>query len=596
MIDFFTELDTTRLIEYIKQNHDPNKPLVLVVDLFCGCGGVTEGFLNSEKNLFVVACVNHDEYAIKSHHANHPYCIHYTEDIRDWALIKKIDTLFKALRTAFPDAVVILHGSLECIHFSKAKGGMPRDADSRTLGNHLYKYLVIEPDYITIENVDEFRTWGPMAQVQKKGKWKASYKKSKRKIVWLDKSYESNPLYYKSNGLIPWDMPIPERKGEDYEKWIKSFENKGYRYDNKSLNAADFGAYTNRKRYFGVFAKNGFPIEFPLPTHISRKKLSQNPNLKQHKAVREVLDLENEGRSIFGLSKNGKPYCKATFGRVYHGLIKSWKEGWFMIRYNGGDLRDKNKSIEEPLGTILTNNTHSLVKPIFLTSYYGASKNGNGVHSLDKPCNTITTKDRFALHHLQYAYGNAMYSSVQDVAGPITTNPKHELVTQYLQYDYTNGGKGNHSSVDYPAGSITALPKHKLITAKWLYDTQFDRKGMSIDRPSPTIIASQDKKPLYIASATNNNKIDNSVWREDDDFIVMLLRTFMRQHNITDIKIRSLEIDELLRIQGFPEDYVLKGGKTRSMRYIGNSVCPPMAEALGKAIYSGIKKHIGKAA
>lgn len=515
-MNLFTEHDIQKLIDFIKSNYNPELPLVLWIDLFCGCGGVTEGYSQNENN-FIVACVNHDPYAIKSHHENHPNCIHYTEDIRDWAVIWKIESLVKQLRIEFPAAYIGLHASLECTHFSKAKGGLSRDADSRTLANHLFKYLCIEPDYITIENVEEFLTWGA---VDENGK------------------------------------PIQDLKGVDYNKWVHKFNSLGFEYDYKILNAADYGAFTSRKRYFAVLANDGLPINFPKPTHVSIKKHHLSPDLKLHNPVRKKLNLQNEGRSIFGLTKQGKPYAEATLWRVYHGLVKFHNEGYFTVRYNGGNPKDKSKSLSEPLGTILTNNTHSIVQPIFLTSYYGQSKEGNGVHSLEVPCNTLTTKDRFALHHIQYAYGKSQYSKLENPAGTITTNPKHELVT-----------------------------------TKWLFDTQFNRVGNSVDKPCPTIIARQDKKPLYLASTSNYDLINNSIPQEGDNEVKTLLRDFMCEHGITDIKIRSLEVDELLRIQGFPETYILKGGKTRAMKYIGNSVCPPMAQAIAQALFEGIKEH-----
>ncbi|GAA4274974.1 DNA cytosine methyltransferase [Aquimarina gracilis] len=523
-LNLFTEHDAVKLIDHIRANKSDNAPLILWVDLFCGCGGVTEGYSQNENN-FIVACVNHDPFAIKSHHANHPKCIHYTEDIRDWTVIWKIQSLINQLRSHFPEAYIGLHASLECTHFSKAKGGLARDADSRTLADHLFKYLCFNPDYITIENVEEFLTWGP---VDENGK------------------------------------PVKDLKAVDYNRWVSEFESLGFQYDYKILNAADFGAYTSRKRYFGMFTANCLPICFPDPTHVSRKKLHLHPELKPHNAVREKLNLENEGKSLFGLTHHGKEYSEATFWRVYHGLIKFHKEGCFTIRYNGGNLKEKSKSLNNPLGTILTNSVHSLIHPVFLTSYYGQSKDGNGVHSLDEPCNTITTKDRFALH--------------------------------FLQYSYTNNGKGNHSNLNEPANSITTNPKHNLVTTKWLFDHQFKNTGNSVDKPCPTIIARQDKKPLYVASANNYGLTNHSIPKQGDNEVKTLLRSFMREHGIFDIKIRPLEVDELLRIQGFPDDYKLEGGVTRAKKYIGNSVCPPMAKAIGKAISNSLKAKLEKVA
>ena len=509
-LNIFAETETKDLINYISQKADLTRPLFLWIDLFCGCGGVTEGY-SRVKNNFVVACVNHDDSAIKSHHLNHPECIHYTEDIRNWRVIVKLKHLVTQLRLVFPDMVLCLHASLECTHFSKAKGGMSRDADSRTLAEHLFNYDCLGIQYITIENVQEFTTWGPLNDDGK---------------------------------------PIKSKQGQDYKAWINNYKKLGYTYQSMILNAADYGAYTSRKRYFAILAKAGLPVAFPERTHAPKKELSKYPNLLPHNPVKEMLDLEDEGQSLFEKNKSGNYYVTATFSRVYYGLLKFHKEGLFRIRYNGGDMREKSKSLNKPLGTILCNSTHSIVKPIFLTSYYGASQDGNGVHSLESACPTITTKDRFVLHHLQYCYGKPYYSKI-----------------------------------DEPSGTLTTTPKGELVTTKWLFDMQFSNVGSSINRTAPTIIARQDKKPLYLASANNYGWIDYSQPHPDDCDVKKQLKEFMRQHGIIDIKIRPLKVEELKRIQGFPEEYKLVRGKTKAKKQIGNAVVPVQAMANAQALY-----------
>lgn len=116
---------------------------LLYVDLFCGAGGTSTGVeqatLNGEKCAHVVACVNHDPTAIESHAANHPDAHHFTEDIRTLAMEPLVATVEEA-RREFPKAKLVLWASLECTNFSRAKGGKPRDADSRTLAEHLFRY------------------------------------------------------------------------------------------------------------------------------------------------------------------------------------------------------------------------------------------------------------------------------------------------------------------------------------------------------------------------------------------------------------------------------------------------------------------------
>ena len=186
---------------------------LFVIDLFCGAGGLSEGVeaarLDGNKCAKVVCCVNHDKNAILSHDANIPDALHFIEDIRTLEL-SPISTIVERIRQLYPDAMIMLHASLECTNFSKAKGGQPRDADSRTLAEHLFRYIdVIDPDYIQIENVEEFMSWGDMDE----------------------------------NG-----KPISMDKGRLYQKWVRNVKKYGYNFEHRILNAADFGAYTTVKR------------------------------------------------------------------------------------------------------------------------------------------------------------------------------------------------------------------------------------------------------------------------------------------------------------------------------------------------------------
>lgn len=121
-------------------------PKFLLIDLFCGAGGTSTGALHSGV-CKVVAAINHDPLAIASHAANHSDVLHLTEDIllADTAPIAAALSYWQA---RYPEAKTILWASLECTNFSNAKGGMPRDADSRTLANGLFRYIhALQPDY-----------------------------------------------------------------------------------------------------------------------------------------------------------------------------------------------------------------------------------------------------------------------------------------------------------------------------------------------------------------------------------------------------------------------------------------------------------------
>ena len=405
---------------------------LLYIDLFCGAGGTSTGVENArhngEKCAKVIACVNHDKNAIASHAANHPDALHFTEDIRTLELSPLIAHIEK-MKIEHPQAKVVLWASLECTNFSKAKGGKPRDADSRTLAEHLFRYIeAITPDYIQIENVEEFMSWGYLCE---KGK------------------------------------PVSRDAGRLYHKWVNHVKKYGYEFEYRILNSADFGAYTSRKRFFCTFAKAGLPIAFPTKTYAKnpvKNDLFGN-SLKKWKAVKDVLDFSKDGESIF---TRKKPLADKTLERIYAGLIKfvaGGKDKWllkynstdkfgrhtppsvddpcpvvscqnrlgvvqakFLSKYFSGRPEGKNISVEEPAGTITTIDHHSLVQAEFLSAYYGNGHN----HSIEKPCPTVTTVDRFAKVKnvfLDMQYGNGTPSYCNLPAPALTTNPKHHLVT-----------------------------------------------------------------------------------------------------------------------------------------------------------------------
>jgi DNA (cytosine-5)-methyltransferase 1 len=298
-----------------------NQPQFIVIDLFCGFGGTTLGYeraiVDGIKVAKVIACVNHDPKAIKSHWLNHPDVVHFKEDIRTLELSPLV-ALADKYRAMFPDALLVLWASLECTNHSKAKGGRPRDADSRTLANDLFRYVdALQPDYIKIENVVEFMAWGPLDD----------------------------------NG-----KPLSRKNGRDWMKWRNAMNAMGYHDDWRELNAANFGSYTSRNRLFGCFAKHYLPIVWPEPTHSKKVGKSMFGDLQPWKAVKDVLDFEEEGQSIFDRKK---PLVEKTLERIYAGLIK----------YVAGGEK------------------------AFMQHIYACSSNGMNNHGLNQPSRTVTTRD-----------------------------------------------------------------------------------------------------------------------------------------------------------------------------------------------------------
>lgn len=577
---------------------------LFVIDLFCGAGGLSEGVeearLDGNKCAKVICCVNHDKNAILSHDANIPDALHFIEDIRTLEL-SPISTIVERIRQLYPDAMIMLHASLECTNFSKAKGGQPRDADSRTLAEHLFRYIdVIDPDYIQIENVEEFMSWGDMDE---KGK------------------------------------PISMDKGRLYQKWVRNVKKYGYNFEHRILNAADFGAYTTRKRFFGIFAKKSLPIVFPEPTHCKGGRQDMFSKLEKWKPVKEVLDFSDEGTTIF----REKPLAEKTLERIYAGLIKFVAGGKdaFLSRYNTVRPQDTCKSVDEPCGVLTTENRFAKIQVSFLSkqfsghpesknlsveepagaitckdhhafisAYYGGKDHNNSIeqpaatlttkdrlafvsayygnghnHSVEQPAPTVTTKDRFALiesHFLDMQYGNGTPASIHVPAGTVTTNPKFNMITckpWIMNTAFSNIG----SSIEDPSQTITA-------NRKWHYlmNPQFNSAGGSVDNPCFTLIARMDKMPPYLV-ATESGRLAIEIYDNDSPMTVKI-KEFMALYGIVDIKMRMLRIPELKKIMGFPEDYVLIGTQADQKKFIGNAVEVTQARKNTEALCKVLRK------
>lgn len=526
---------------------------LLYIDLFCGAGGTSTGVnaarLDGEKCADVIACVNHDANAIASHASNHPETLHFTEDIRTLELSPLVaHTAIK--RSENPDAFVVLWASLECTNFSKAKGGMPRDADSRTLAEHLFRYIeAINPDYIQIENVEEFMSWGDMDE----------------------------------NG-----KPLSMDRGRLYRRWVNNVKKYGYRFEYRILNSADYGAYTSRKRFFGIFAKKGLPIVFPEPTHSKEPQKTLFNDLKRWKPVKDVLDLEDEGLSIFARKK---ALSEKTLERIYAGLVKFVAGGKdaFLVKWNSMNRKGiyHAPSIDEPCPTVATQNRLGVATVQFLSKQYSGHPDSKNT-SIEEPAGTITCIDHHAF--VSAYYGNGHNHPIDEPAPTLTTKDRLSLITsQFLDMQY---GNGTPASIEVPANTVTTNPKFNLVTVKpcksyYLMNPQFASAGGSIERPCFTLIARMDKMPPYLV-ATETGDVAINVYDTDTPMTVKI-KEFMALYGIVDIKMRMLNIHELKRIMGFPDSYVLVGTQADQKKFIGNAVEVNMARVLCEALCRSLK-------
>lgn len=356
----------------------------LIIDCFAGGGGASVG-IEMALGRQVDIAINHDEQAIRMHKTNHPDTLHLTEDIFKVDLEKYVNDRHVALMWASPD----------CTSHSKAKGGQPRKQGLRILPWAVYKHAKkILPDVIIMENVEEIQQWGPLDDKEK---------------------------------------PIPEKKGEEYQRFIGKMKSLGYDFDSRELVAADYGAPTTRKRWYAIFRSDGKPIVWPEPTH----NKTGCDGKKKWVQCGELIDWSDLGKSIFD---RPKPLADATMKRIANGyvkyvvnnpepyIVKNKEAVSFLIQYHGetkqGDSR--GQLLTEPIKTIDTSNRYGLVTA-FVTKFY---KSGTG-QGCDEPIHTITTSPgHFGLvsAFLIKYYGTGCGQELSDPLGTITTKDRFGLV------------------------------------------------------------------------------------------------------------------------------------------------------------------------
>lgn len=361
----------------------------IVVDNFAGGGGASTG-IKMAIGRDVDIAINHDPAAIAMHRANHPLTEHYCESV--WDIDPKTATGGRP--------VALCWFSPDCKHFSKAKGGKPVDKNIRGLAWVALRWAAtVRPRVIMLENVEEFKTWGPL----------------------------------KNN------YPDPEQKGRTFNCFVNALRRHGYKVDWRELRACDYGAPTVRKRFFLVARCDGKPIVWPEPTHGDPASIQVKTGLlKPWRTAAECIDWTLPCPSIF---ERKKPLAENTMRRIAKGLQKFVIDNPnpFIVQVNhhyliapnliqyhgeqsgkevrGQDLQrpllavdasnryglvtshlvQMNKSSEQdlakPFNTVTAGGGHFAEVRAFLIKYYGQ---GEG-QKLDNPLHTITTKDRFGL-------------------------------------------------------------------------------------------------------------------------------------------------------------------------------------------------------
>lgn len=578
----------------------------IIVDNFAGGGGASTG-IELAIGRSVDIAINHDPNAVAMHTTNHPDTLHYCESVFD------VDPIVATAGRP----VGLAWFSPDCRHFSKAKGSKPVEKEIRGLAWIVIRWaLAVRPRVMMLENVEEFRTWGPL-------------------IESADGGLRPNPLRTGEtfeafcgmlSGGIPAGHPALAECCEflgitaDGELAQQLVAGLGYAVDHRELRACDFGAPTIRKRFFMVMPCDGMPVTWPDPTHGDPKSPAvQSGKLAPWRTASECIDWTIPAPSIFDRKK---PLAENTLKRIARGIQRFVIESAspFIVKCNHTTTKGKydcfrGQALREPLQTITKTHGYALAVP-HLTKFRtgatgqpvtepvptvtaGTSKRpgGNGHalgiveaaiapfvgrqfgasvgHRADEPSATITAggggKSQLVTPTLiQMGYGErpGQEPRVLRLDNPLGTvtagGNKFATVSAFLAKHYGGNYTGPGVSMDEPMHSVTTVDHHAVVASHLVKLRGTCRDGQPSSDPMPTVTAGG----LHVGEVKTTLAVD-----EYDEHRAQLALEFLRKYcgedcdglvdidritfRIVDIGMRMLQPHELYRAQGFPEWYII---------------------------------------
>ena len=535
----------------------------LIVDNFAGGGGASTG-IELATGYSVDIAINHDPEAIKMHKANHPNTKHYCENV--WAV--------DPVKACKGHPVGLAWFSPDCKHFSKAKGGKPKDKNIRGLAWVALRWAgLVRPRIIMLENVEEFKTWGPL-----------------------------NRRHH----------PIRAKQGKTFERFVQQLRDLGYEVEFRELIAADYGAPTMRKRFFMVARCDGKSIVWPEPTHGPADSEEVKAGLKKpYVGAYTQIDFSRPCPSIFDTSEEIKekygiravrPLAQKTMDRIARGFIKFVLNNPkpFIIQCNHGGERRPN-DIREPMPTITGKHGYGIVEPYMVQiGQTGFTKDRS--KDVREPLTTIVSKNEHCLisptliqYHSETSKDGVRGQTIEDPIMTVDSSNRYGLVTSFLHKYYDGGYKGAGETVENPLPTVTAWDHNSVVTAN-LIQMNNHCDGKDIRQPLPTITAGDGHFGevrafliKYYGQGTGQDieqPLDTVTAR--DRFGLVTIEGV--DYQIVDIGLRMLEPRELYGCQGFPDDYIIDHDYTgkiyprsEQVRRCGNAVCPPIPAALVRA-------------
>lgn len=595
----------------------------IIVDNFAGGGGASTG-IELAIGRSVDIAINHDENAIAMHRTNHPDTLHYCESVFD------VDPIVATAGRR----VGLAWFSPDCRHFSKAKGAKPVQREIRGLAWIVVRWALLKrPRVIMLENVEEFKTWGPLLADEMRPDPAHIGETFEAFVGMLTTGVPANhPALAEVCEFLSIDPGSVQAQ--------QLVAGLGYSVDYRELRAHDYGAPTIRKRFFMVMRCDGEGIRWPEPTHGDPKSPDvQSGRLAPWRTAAECIDWSLDCPSIFDRKK---PLAENTLKRIARGIQRfvlenpapfivkcnhtstrseydcfrgqginqplqtiTKKHGYavvtpFLAGNGGGEYQAKPRPVDKPVHTILKESHACVVAPV-IARQFGASIG----HRADEPSATITAggggKSQLVVPTLiQMGYGERAGQpprvlQLEKPLGTVTAGGnKFAAVSAFLAKHYGGNYTGPGAAMDAPAHTVTTTDHHAVVTSHLVKLRGTCRDGQTVDTPMPTITAGGlhvGEVRAFLMKYYGNEKsgvsLDEPLGTVTTRERFGLVTVGGVEYQIIDIGMRMLQPHELYKAQGFPDWYIIdrdyrgvKYAKDKQVARCGNAVPPPFAEAL----------------
>jgi DNA (cytosine-5)-methyltransferase 1 len=348
----------------------------IIVDNFAGGGGASTG-IEMATGRSVDIAINHDENAIAMHSTNHPETLHYCESVFD------VDPV--AATAGRP--VGLAWFSPDCRHFSKAKGSKPVKKEIRGLAWIVIRWaLAKRPRVMMLENVEEFKTWGPLLTAEDGTEHPDPALAGETFAAFIGMLTTGVPADHPAIAECCEVLNI-DVNSDDVRRLVAGL---GYVVDHRELRACDFGAPTIRRRFFMVMRCDGQPVQWPLASHGDPKSLDvQSGKLAPYRIAAECIDWSIPCPSIF---ERKKPLAENTLKRIARGIQRFVIDNPtpFIVKCNHTSTKSvyncfRGQALDEPLQTITKTHGYAVVTPHITKFRTGATG-----QEVDEPLPTIT--------------------------------------------------------------------------------------------------------------------------------------------------------------------------------------------------------------